>query len=82
MVELSEHQSREISKAHSRLDRQELRIQVLEVKEAGMSEWRANTTDKLDNIQSGIQWISRLIIGGIIAAAISFIIAGGLNGAQ
>ncbi len=47
-----------------------------------MSEWRANTTDKLDNIQSGIQWISRLIIGGIIAAAISFIIAGGLNGAQ
>jgi len=68
--------------AHARIDQLDGRVNRLEINEAGMAQWRENTTEKLDSIQQGIQWIFRLIIGGLITAAIAFVIAGGLNGAQ
>lgn len=76
------HLAESLNRAHQRIDGHETRIRDLELSEAGMVQWRSNTTEKLDSIQSGIQWIFRLIIGGLITAAIAFVIAGGLNGAQ
>jgi hypothetical protein len=38
-----------------------------------------NIERSLGEIQSGITWITRLVIGGIIAGAVAFILGGGLN---
>ena len=80
MTEVPNHVAESLNRAHSRLDKHEGRIQQLELNEAGMAQWRSNTTEKLDGIQSGITWVLRLVMGGLIMAAITFIIAGGLNG--
>lgn len=82
MTDVPSHIVERIKSAHDRLDLHEKRLGTLERNEAGMAQWRTNTTEKLDNIQSGIQWIFRLIVGGLVTAGIAFIIAGGLNGAQ
>lgn len=74
------HLAESINRAHQRIDGHDSRIRDLELSEAGMVQWRLTTTEKLDSIQSGIQWLFRLIIGGLITAAIAFVIAGGLNG--
>jgi hypothetical protein len=82
MTDVPSHIAESLKLAHSRIDRHEGRLQTLERNEAGMTEWRANTTEKLDSIRSGIRWIATLIIAGLLGAVINFIIAGGLNGAQ
>ncbi|MGD9863045.1 MAG: hemolysin XhlA family protein [Pseudodonghicola sp.] len=82
MTDIPQYLSESLDRAHARLEEHGARIHKLELNEAGMSEWRANTTDKLDGIQSGITWVLRIIVGGLVAAAISFIVAGGMNGAQ
>jgi len=82
MIDVPQHFVDSLERAHARIDGHDKRIHQLELNEAGMAEWRANTTDKLDGIQSGITWVLRIILGGFIVAAISFIVAGGMNGAQ
>jgi len=76
------HISESIERAHKRIDRHEERIQRIELDGATMAEWRKNTTETLKSIRSGITWLITLIMGGLLAAAIKFVISGGLNGAQ
>lgn len=76
------HVAESIERAHKRIDGHEERIRKIEIDGATMAEWRKGTTDALDSIRSGITWLTRLVLGGIAAAVITFIISGGLNGAQ
>ncbi|MBZ4022182.1 hypothetical protein CKO11_06895 [Rhodobacter sp. TJ_12] len=76
------HFADSLNRAHQRLDGHEERIRKIELDGATMAEWRNNTTDKLDSIRSSITWLIRLILGGLVAAAITFVVSGGLNGAQ
>ncbi|PTV94034.1 hemolysin XhlA [Rhodobacter aestuarii] len=76
------HFADSLNRAHLRLDGHEERIRKIELDGATMAEWRNNTTDKLDSIRSSITWLIRLIIGGLVAAAITFVVSGGLNGTQ
>ncbi|SLN38274.1 hemolysin XhlA [Aquimixticola soesokkakensis] len=80
MTDVPAHVSERLNRSDQRLDGHEKRLTQLEKNEAGMVQWRMGTTKSLESIQSGIQWIFRLIIGGLITAAIAFVIAGGLNG--
>lgn len=80
MTDVPNHVSESLNRAHSRLDKHEGRIHQLELNEAGMAEWRLTATAKLDGIQSGITWVLRLVLGGLITGILTFIIAGGLNG--
>ncbi|MGH1355354.1 MAG: hemolysin XhlA family protein [Thalassovita sp.] len=68
-----------MTRAHKRLEEHERRIRVLELSDAGATQWRSETTKKLDGIEGTLKWVSRLIIGGLIMGAITFTIAGGLN---
>ncbi|ETD02221.1 hypothetical protein U717_06150 [Rhodobacter capsulatus R121] len=76
------HVAESIERAHKRIDRHEERIQRIELDGATMAEWRKNTTETLKSIRSGITWLITLILGGLLAAVIKFVISGGLNGAQ
>jgi len=76
------HISESIERAHKRIDGHEERIRKIEIDGATMAEWRKGTTDALESIRSGITWLTRLVLGGLLAAAITFVISGGLNGAQ
>lgn len=68
-----------LSRAHKRLDDHDRRIRELELSDAGATQWRQATTKKLDGIEGTLKWVSRLIIGGLVTAALTFIVAGGLN---
>ncbi len=80
MTDVPSHISDRMNRADSRIDGHEKRLTQLERNEAGMAQWRVSTSESLKSIQSGIQWIFRLIVGGLITAAIAFVITGGLNG--
>ncbi|MBA83313.1 hemolysin XhlA family protein [Thalassobius sp. S69A] len=68
-----------LSRAHKRLDDHDRRIRELELSDAGATQWRRDTTKKLDGIEGTLKWVTRLIIGGLVTAALTFIVAGGLN---
>jgi len=75
---------RRFGQAHQRLDAHEdrlgghdRRITQLEIDAATQAQRAANIDAQLSAIQAGITWITRLAIGGIIAGAVAFIIAGG-----
>lgn len=79
MTDIDAHRAEQIAQAHRRLDAQESRIHKLEIHTAGEAVRSQNIERSLADIQSGITWITRLVIGGIIAAAVAFVITGGLN---
>lgn len=79
MTEFGPHHADQILQAHRRLDAHDLRINGLEISQARETERSINIQKSLGEIQSGITWITRLVIGGIIAGAVTFMIAGGLN---
>lgn len=66
-------------RVQERLKDHETRIRKLELSEAGATQWRESTTEKLDGIEDSLKWVTRLVLGGLILAAITFVIAGGLN---
>ncbi len=76
------HLSESVERAHKRIDAHEERIRKIEIDGATMTEWRQSTTETLKSIRSGISWLITLILGGLLAAVIKFVISGGLNGAQ
>jgi len=68
-----------IDQAHRRLDAQEKRITSLETLTAVTAERNQNIRDDLNDIKGSLTWITRLVIGGIIAGAVAFLISGGFN---
>lgn len=78
MTDISHHAT-QLSHAHQRLDAHETRITRLEIHTAGEAVRNQNFESSLKEIKSGISWITRLIIGGIVAGVVAFIINGGLN---
>lgn len=77
MTELAHHHS--IAQAHQRLDAHEGRITKLETHTAVEAVRSQHIQEALTSIQSGITWITRLVIGGIVAGAVAFVLSGGLN---
>ena len=78
MTDIS-HLAEQTAAAHRRLDVHDARLNRLEVHTAEEKVLRQNIERSLTEIQSGITWITRLVIGGLVAGAIAFIISGGLN---
>jgi hypothetical protein len=66
-----------------RLMSQETRVTRLEVDAAAQAAAQVvrdeNIDRRLTEIHSGITWVTRLVIGGILTGIIAFVIAGGLN---
>ena len=56
-----------------------MRINSMEILQAREAERSVHIQRSLGEIQSGITWITRLVIGGIIAGIVTFVLAGGLN---
>lgn len=80
MSEVPNHVAESLNRAHGRLDAHDGRIRKLELNEAGMAQQISHANEKLNGIQNSITWVLRLIVGGLVSAAIAFIVAGGLNG--
>lgn len=78
MTELNLQNSR-TEKAHDRLDAVESRVSKLELSDAVTNERMNSIQKSLGKIDSNTSWIIRLIIGGLIAAAMTFIVKGGFN---
>ncbi|OHC43976.1 MAG: hypothetical protein A2092_11980 [Rhodobacteraceae bacterium GWE1_64_9] len=79
MTDLGQHHAERLAQAHQRLDAHENRLTKLEIHSAGEAVRSQNIERSLGEIQSGITWITRLVIGGIIAGAVAFVLSGGLN---
>ncbi|HBS99179.1 MAG TPA: hypothetical protein DEB47_04785 [Citreicella sp.] len=80
MTDFPNHVTESIHRAHARLDSHDGRLRTLELNEAGMAQQISHANEKLNGIQQSITWVLRLIVGGLIMAAITFIVSGGLNG--
>ncbi|MEN2979974.1 hemolysin XhlA family protein [Tistrella bauzanensis] len=80
MTEIISHTITRMDEAHKRLDVHEQRIGRLETHMAVETERSRHIQASLDDIRSSISWVIRLVLGGIIAAAMAFVIGGGLNG--
>lgn len=79
MADISTHHAEQLAIAHRRLDAHDSRINKIEVSAAGEAVRSQNIEEALTEIKSGITWITRLVIGGIIAGIITFALAGGFN---
>ena len=79
VTDIDAHRAEQVALAHRRLDAQESRINKLEIHTAGEAVRSQNIERSLTEIQSGITWVTRLVIGGLIGAALAFIISGGFN---
>lgn len=73
------HQTAQLAQAHQRLELHEGRITKLEIHSAEAAVRSQTIERSLGEIQSGITWITRLVIGGIVAGAVAFVLSGGLN---
>jgi len=79
LTDLTAHHEARLVQAHARLDTHEGRLTKLEIHTAEAAVRSQNIERSLGEIQSGITWITRLVIGGIIAGAVAFVLSGGLN---
>lgn len=79
MADISSHHIGEIQRAHQRLDSHAERLGKLETSAAAAEVRSTHIQESLGKIENGITWITRLVIGGIIAGAVAFIISGGLH---
>lgn len=71
--------SQQLSQAHQRLDAHENRITKLETHTAVEAVRSEHIQQSLKKIDDGITWVLRLVIGGLIVAAIGFALNGGFN---
>lgn len=79
MADITTHHLGDIQRAHQRLDLHEVRLGKLETGAAAAEVRSTHIQESLGKIESGITWITRLVIGGIVAGAVAFIISGGLH---
>lgn len=59
--------------------RVELRLIALETRGAVDDVHRENVSDRLGYIEDTLKWLVRLVIGGLLMAALAFVMQGGLN---
>jgi hypothetical protein len=71
-----------IAEAHRRLSDHDGRIGALERDNAVFAERMNTVISSLAEIKSTITWLNRLVLGGILMAAVGFVISGGLNVGQ
>lgn len=76
----------QIAQAHRRLDahdarhvKHDERLTTLEIHTAREAERSQNIVRSLAKIESGITWITRLVIGGLIAGIVTFLLSGGVH---
>ncbi len=69
----------QLLQVHRRLDAHDGRIRMLETQQAVSDERAASIKISLDEIRDGQRWLIRLVIGGIVAGVIAFLIRGGFN---
>lgn len=62
----------------ARLSAIESRLQLLETRDAVAAVHHQNITVRLDGIEDTLKWLVRLIIGGLVAAGVAFLVQGGL----
>lgn len=79
MTDLTPHHADQIVQAHRRLDGHEARLAKLELHSAGEAVRSQNIEKSLSEIQDGIKWMTRIVVGGIVAALLAYILKGGLN---
>ncbi|MDX8348727.1 hemolysin XhlA family protein [Cognatiyoonia sp. IB215446] len=58
-------------------DRMEKRIAALEMRDAVDEVHRDNVSDRLSAIEDTLKWLVRLIIGGLLMAALTYAVQGG-----
>lgn len=84
---MTEHAPQDqLLQVHRRLDAheglikaQDGRIRVLETQQAVADERATHIKTSLDEIRDGQKWLIRLVIGGILAGALAFLIRGGFH---
>ena len=69
----------QLLQVHRRLDSHDGRIRMLETQQAVSDERAASIKISLDEIRDGQRWLIRLVIGGIVAGVIAFLIRGGFH---
>lgn len=86
MTESSALHADQIAQAHRRLDahdarhvKSDERLTALEIHSAREAERSQNIVRSLAKIEAGITWITRLVIGGLIAGIVTFLLSGGFN---
>lgn len=72
MQEKIEHLQTQVADLHGR-------VSTLETKSAVDSVHRENVEKRLTGIESNLGWVIRLILGAIIAAAVTFALSGGFS---
>lgn len=63
--------------ANDRGDQLERRIRLLETRNAVEEVHRNNVSDRLGAIEDTLKWLVRLIIGGLLMAAVTYAVQGG-----
>ncbi|MDX8353390.1 hemolysin XhlA family protein [Cognatiyoonia sp. IB215182] len=58
-------------------DKMERRIAALEMRDAVDEVHRDNVSDRLSAIEDTLKWLVRLIIGGLLMAALTYAVQGG-----
>lgn len=56
----------------------ERRLTALETRNAVDDVHRGNVSDRLGSIEDALSWLVRLIIGGLLVAALTYAVQGGL----
>lgn len=77
MADIAQHDP--LLQVHRRLDAHDGRIGRLETQQAVAAERAENIQKSLDKIEGGIGWLLKLVIGGIGAGVVAFLIQGGFN---
>lgn len=62
----------------TRLDGVEGRLSAVETKNAVDEVHRTNVEKRLSSIEDTLKWLLRLVIGGMLAAFVAFVVKGGL----
>ncbi|WP_051419670.1 hemolysin XhlA family protein [Paracoccus pantotrophus] len=77
MADTAQHDP--LLQVHRRLDAHDSRIQTLETRQAVAAVEAENIQKSLAKIEGGIGWLLKLVIGGIIAGVVAFLIRGGFH---
>lgn len=77
---MTEHAPQDhLLQVHRRLDAQDTRISKLETQAAVAAERAENIQRSLQKIEDSIGWLIRLVVGGILAGVVAFLIRGGFD---
>ncbi len=77
MADTAEHDP--ILQVHRRLDAHDSRLKTLETQQAVAAERSETIKLALDEIRGDQRWLIKLVIGGILAGVVGFLIKGGFH---